>query len=436
MSSFNKLASFTLVCLLHGACGTPHECEGGTKKAGTRCVDVTAVDEQATAADASSDGAPSSTDAAHGDAEPGEACEPGTRVYADDDGDGVGAGESMAGCPAAGLVVRAGDCQPDDPSIFSGADELCNGFDDDCDGDTDEGTVTLLYIDVDGDGHGDANDPGETACAGETREGKVSSNDDCDDTCMHCVPGAAAEAMCDGRDDNCDGQIDEGLTHTFKLDCDGDGHVSGLPQEKVACAAPEPPSTCAAGTWRTSFPVQVDCDDSDAKKSPSLAELCDGIDNNCNGSADDGLSTKTYYPDCDNDKYPRAAGAQARCGTVAIASPICSRYIVARSDNKQDCGDDDDRAHPGAGALADKSGIKGGHATGSRQDFNCDGAVTMSPTLNACPSSGACLSQGPCRVGTLSCGAEGKLKSKKTVTGPMGIPLEICSEEAVTPTCK
>ena len=47
----------------------------------------------------------------------------------------------------------------------------------------------------------------------------------------------------------------------------------------------------------------TDCDDTDGAINPDATEVCDGIDNNCDGSIDEGLALNTYYADTDNDGY-------------------------------------------------------------------------------------------------------------------------------------
>jgi uncharacterized protein (TIGR02145 family) len=79
---------------------------------------------------------------------------------------------------------NANDCNDNDPAINPGAVEVCDGIDNNCNGQVDEG------FDVDGDGY--------TTCEG-----------DCDDNDPNIYPGA--EEVCgDNKDNNCDGAVDEG----------------------------------------------------------------------------------------------------------------------------------------------------------------------------------------------------------------------------------
>ena len=85
-----------------------------------------------------------------------------------------------------------------------------------------------------------------------------------------------AEEICDGFDNNCNGQADEGVTVTYFADSDNDGF--GSPNITTAsCTQPE--GYAVTGT---------DCDDTDANRHPNATETAgDGIDSNCNGNDDD-----------------------------------------------------------------------------------------------------------------------------------------------------
>ncbi|MFO7962810.1 MAG: MopE-related protein [Desulfobacterales bacterium] len=100
---------------------------------------------------------------------------------------------------------------------------------------------------------------------------------DCDDTDAAINPGAVE--VCDGKDNDCDGEVDEGVQNIYYQDADGDGY--GDPMNSIQdCSAPSGYVT-----------DNTDCDDTDASVNPGAAEVCDdGIDNDCDGEVDEGCS--------------------------------------------------------------------------------------------------------------------------------------------------
>jgi len=127
------------------------------------------------------------------------------------------------------------------------------------------------YADTDGDGFGD---PNNTTSFCTQPSGFVSNDLDCDDTNADVNPNETE--ICNGIDDNCDGQIDEGLDQTWFADMDNDGF--GDPNNSVLdCAQP-------AGFVANS----LDCDDTNANANPGEEEVCgNGIDDNCDGQIDE-----------------------------------------------------------------------------------------------------------------------------------------------------
>lgn len=118
---------------------------------------------------------------------------------------------------------------------------------------------------------------------------------DCDPNSAEINPDA--EEICDGVDNNCDGVIDEEGMTTYYADGDGDGFGDA----SVAVFQCEPPTGYVANA--------TDCDDSDARTYPGATELCDGIDNDCDGVGDTG--------DCPCDVYTEADHTYTFCGTPA-----------------------------------------------------------------------------------------------------------------------
>jgi hypothetical protein len=258
--------------------------------------------------------------------------------YYDGDGDGYGkAGSPLTGCDAPDrYVADATDCDDLHAQTHPGATEICDGQDNDCDDVIDEDLPrTDYYPDTDDDGYGDADAPATSACAATT--GMVTDNRDCDDTDPRV--NTRATELCDGIDNNCDGQVDEpdaADAGTWYPDEDGDTWgVDG--QAARDCVQPE--ETAARGG---------DCDDQDEGVNPDAVEMCDSVDNDCDGQIDEQLLT-VFYPDGDGDGY--GAGT----GTPACTAP--AGYSAASGD----CDDKDKTTYPGA------------LETCNERDDDCDG---------------------------------------------------------------
>ena len=254
--------------------------------------------------------------------------------YADTDSDGYGdAGNTTEACSLpTGYVNDNTDCDDSNNSINPGAAEVCDGVDNNCDGNTDEGVLNTFYADTDSDGYGDA---GNTTEACSAPAGFVSDSTDCDDGNGSINPGATE--VCDGVDNNCDGNTDEGVLNTYYADADSDGY-GDAGNTSQACSAP-------AGFVSDN----TDCDDGNGSINPSAAEICDGVDNNCDGNTDEGL-LNPYYADNDADGYGDAGNTTQACSTPA-------GFV---SDNT-DCDDGNGSINPGATEICD--GV----------DNNCDG---------------------------------------------------------------
>ena len=197
-----------------------------------------------------------------------------TTLYADSDGDGYGnAAASIQACSAtAGYVSDATDCDDGNGQIYPGATEICNDYDDNCDGFVDEGVSPAWYADADGDGHGNAATV-QTACSQPV--GYVASSDDCDDNNNAIYPGATE--ICNSLDDDCNGSIDENTGPIWFVDADGDSYGNAAANVQN-CAQPS--------GYVANFD---DCDDNNSAIYPNATEIPNGLDDDCNSIVDDTL---------------------------------------------------------------------------------------------------------------------------------------------------
>ena len=254
--------------------------------------------------------------------------------YIDYDGDGYGTTFSIiqSAVQPDGYVAVAGDCVYNDASIYPGAPETCgDGIDSDCDGN--DPPCLTWYPDVDGDSFGAA--AGGVSAAVQP-DGYAANNMDCDDAQPAIYPGAF-EICGDGIDNNCDGNVDEGcLLETWYRDADGDTYGSPF----VFLTSITQPAGYVSDN--------LDCNDGNAGINPAMTELCNGIDEDCDGSVDEGCIF--WYRDADGDGYGNAADF-----TTAVLQP--PGYVS----NPDDCDDTDADRNPGETEICDG------------KDNDCDG---------------------------------------------------------------
>jgi len=276
--------------------------------------------------------------------------------WLDDDGSASDMGATSPACieldyDGDGELPSEGDCDDADADTHTEAGEACDGVDNDCDGDVDEdedSEGSTWYADADGDGYGDA-DQSHVSC--NVPSGYVADDTDCNDSDAAIYPGASDN--CDGVDQDCDGAVDEdAVRYPWFADLDGDGYGDpwGLQWDCVA------PSGYVADS--------TDCDDQDAAIKPGASEVCDEVDNDCDGAIDgsdsDVLDATTWYRDGDGDGY-----GDASTDRVACQQP--TSYV----EDATDCHDADASIHPGADEYC--GGV----------DHDCDGAVDESDSVDA-----------------------------------------------------
>jgi hypothetical protein len=138
---------------------------------------------------------------------------------------------------------------------------------------------------------------------------------------------------------------------TYYRDNDNDGY--GQTGDSLCLSAPSDPYDATVGG---------DCNDSNAAIHPGATEVCNSVDDNCNGQIDEGQIGPTWYRDSDGDGY----------GDLANSTQACSQpagYVA----NHDDCNDSDPYIHPGALEVCDG------------KDNNCNNLTDAADTANFIP---------------------------------------------------
>ena len=229
-----------------------------------------------------------------------------------------------------------------DELVVHQREDLCNFVDDDEDGEIDEDQPPqLLYWDGDGDGFGEDSTAASHCLPADNHW--VSQGGDCLDSDAMVFPGGSE--ICNGLDDNCDTLIDDedpsvdsSTQIEFAPDADQDG-FGDRNAVYLACTSTDPTIT-------------TDCDDTSADISPLALEICDNIDNNCDGNVDEGIPTITLYEDLDMDNF----GSNISLVTCDTLVPVGYSLV------SNDCDDNNAAIYPGATEIL-YNGV----------DENCDG---------------------------------------------------------------
>ena len=300
-----------------------------------------------------------------------EDCNPAT-ISGNPDADGDGhVDDACWNVRPDGTENRGTDCDDTRNTVHPAAPESCNGVDDDCDGMIDEGVLETFYRDVDGDNYGRTAETmmacsrptGYALVGGDCDDGETGNayaptvnpaavevcngrDDDCDgmidpdcactigatqpcgidigectigtQTCVGGTWGACdgsqgpVTEVCNGLDDDCDGTSDEGLRVSCYTDADSDGHGTGSASSQCRDASRAAVGFCPAGY----SDVAGDCNDGNGAVRPMATEICNGVDDDCDGMSDEGVLTQ-FWRDADGDGYGNAGLSMMACTAPA-----------------------------------------------------------------------------------------------------------------------
>jgi hypothetical protein len=212
------------------------------------------------------------------------------------------------------------------------------------------GAGQTYYLDQDGDGYGTSDPayPPRQDCT--LPMGYAVMSGDCDD--FHATVHPGAPELCDGKDNDCNGLVDDAVVmRLYCEDKDGDGHGVAGRTTKMACAPVAGFGDCNG-----------DCDDSNAAIFPGATEVCNGSDDNCDGTIDEGV--------------------RAACGTG-----WCRRYATTCTS----------ACVPGPPLVEVCNAL----------DDDCDGVIDNGTDEELCGGSGMACVGGRCVAGTSSPGSGG-----------------------------
>ena len=204
-------------------------------------------------------------------------------------------------CAATGLVICSDGSEVDTCEPGSGleGDATCDGFDDDCDGSTDEDVLAVNT----NCGEGNCFATGVSTCVG----GVMVDG---------CTPGEGAptDETCDGHDDDCDGTKDEDFLTEETLCGEGECGGSGV----TSCVAGQVVDSCTGG------------------EVTGLDASCNGLDDDCDGETDE-----DYVPTVTSCGVGACAGQGATSCSAGLVQDSCSEGSGSESDVTCDGIDDD-----------------------------------------------------------------------------------------------
>jgi|APLak6261675434_1056106.scaffolds.fasta_scaffold00116_10 hypothetical protein len=232
--------------------------------------------------------------------------------------------------------------------------ETCNGLDDDCDGQVDEGAGTTWFIDADGDGFGSAASSAVTQVACSKPMGFADNQNDCNDLVTGINPGASEVCDAQSVDENCNGTFNEGCG------CP----TLGMTQP---CCGGRGTQTCVSTSGGSAY---------SACSVTATDELCNGVDDDCDGMVDEGAAV-TFD-----------GGVQAVDGGVVRGDGTCTAGVGV-------CAAMGASACSGGGLVCTATPGAAATETCNLLDDDCDGQVDEAGA-GLCPATGQLCAAGAC----------------------------------------
>ena len=359
-------------------------------------------------------------------------------------GGGAGCGSSIGACSPGSLTCMGGTL------VCTGGTgptmETCNSADDDCDGATDEGVPTGGACGTCGEGvlrcvsggfvcQGDRSPSAEACngldddCDGSTDEGNPGGGATCGSSVGVCMPGTLT---CSAGVLTCTGETPPGAEACNTLDDDCDGLVDeGNPGGGATCGASDV-GECDFGR-EACMGGALACV---GETGPSM-ERCDGLDNDCDGSTDEGdpgggASCGSDVGECMAGTIACTGGALVCVGEVGPATEVCNALdddcdgvVDDGLDVGAPCGSDVGECAPGIqvcrGGAVVCDGAIGPMSEGCNAlDDDCDGRVDES-----IPLGGECgMTEGACMPGMLQC-----VDGREVCVGEVPSGREVCDCE-------